>query len=126
MLIPAAIGGAIHSDNVGQIKAPVIIEAANAPIQPDADHTLHQRGTLVLPDILANAGGVTVSYFEWVQNRQHYKWGLNRVRQELDHILSEAFEHVWHESNQRGLSLRTAAYTIGIQRVYRATQLSGF
>jgi glutamate dehydrogenase (NAD(P)+) len=78
-----------------------------------------------LPDILANAGGVTVSYFEWVQNQQYYKWGLNRVRQELDHVLSQAFESVYNEAQTRKVSLRTAAYIIAVSRVHRATLLSG-
>lgn len=125
MLIPAAIGDVITDANVDQIKAPIILEAANAPIEPKADAALAERGVVVLPDILANAGGVTVSYFEWVQNRQHYKWGINRVRQELDHILTNAFEQVWQEAQQRDCSLRTAAYIIALRRVYRATQLSG-
>ena len=126
LLIPAAIGGVITDENVDRIQAPIIIEAANGPIRPDADLKLHERGTIVLPDILANAGGVTVSYFEWVQNLQYYKWGLNRVRQELDHVLSEAFQQVWEDHSRRNVSLRTAAYIIGIERVYRATQLAGF
>jgi len=126
LLIPAAIGGVITRDNVGSIKAPVIIEAANAPIRPDADEILFQQGVKVLPDILANAGGVTVSYFEWVQNRQHYKWALNRVRQELDFVLTQAFENVWQEANQRNVSLRMAAYTIAIQRVHHASTLVGY
>ena len=125
ILIPAAIGGVITCDNVDRIQAPLIIEAANGPIHPDADQVLYERGTMILPDILANAGGVTVSYFEWVQNLQHYKWNLNRVRQELDHVLSEAFEQVWQQSHERQVSLRTAAYIIGIQRVHRATLLAG-
>jgi glutamate dehydrogenase (NAD(P)+) len=80
---------------------------------------------MVLPDILANAGGVTASYFEWVQNRQHYQWDLNRVRQELDRVLSHAFESVWELANERKVSLRTAAYIVGISRVGRATVLGG-
>jgi glutamate dehydrogenase (NAD(P)+) len=126
VLIPAALGGVITEQNVDQIKAPVIIEAANGPIYPGADKILQERGVTVLPDILANAGGVTVSYFEWVQNRQHYRWTLDRVRQELDHTLSEAFENVWQTSNQMDVSLRTAAYIIGITRVRRAAELAGF
>ena len=125
LLIPAAIGGVIRADNVAKIKAPLIIEAANGPIFPDADRVLHEQGTVVLPDILANAGGVTVSYFEWVQNRQHYRWGLGRVRQELDRVLSDAFELVWSTAAQRHVSLRTAAYIVGIGRVGRATILGG-
>lgn len=125
MLIPAALGGVIHSDNVDEIKADLIIEAANGPITPIADEKLFQAGKCVLPDILANAGGVTVSYFEWVQNLQYYSWDLNRVRQELDSTLSQAFENVWQVSNEKGVSLRTAAYMIAIDRVKNATELSG-
>ena len=80
---------------------------------------------MILPDILANAGGVTVSYFEWVQNLQQYVWGLNRVRQELEHVLSQAFELVWQEANTLKVDLRTAAYIIAVRRVHRATQLAG-
>jgi glutamate dehydrogenase (NAD(P)+) len=125
VLIPAALGGVITEDNVDAIHAKVIVEAANGPIYPGADEILNERGITVLPDILANAGGVTVSYFEWVQNRQHYRWSLDRVRQELDHTMNEAFEAVWQMSAQHNVSLRTAAYMIGIARVKRATELAG-
>jgi glutamate dehydrogenase (NAD(P)+) len=125
LLVPAALGGVITNENAKRIKAPIIVEAANAPTTPEADDILVQAGKMVLPDILVNAGGVTASYFEWVQNRQHYQWGINRVRQELDHVLSEAFERVWEMSQQRKVSLRTAAYIIGIGRVGRATVLGG-
>ncbi len=126
VLIPAALGGVITPDNVDLIKASVIVEAANGPIDPDADAVLTERGVTVLPDILANAGGVTVSYFEWVQNRQHYRWTLDRVRQELDHTMNESFEKVWQTAQQRDVSLRLAAYIIGITRVKRAAELAGF
>ncbi len=125
LLIPAALGNVIHQGNVDQVKAPIIIEAANAPIRPEADAVLAERKTLVLPDILANAGGVTVSYFEWVQNRQHYRWSLDRVRQELDRTMSDAFEHVWQAAQKFECSLRTAAFIIAIGRVQRATELAG-
>jgi glutamate dehydrogenase (NAD(P)+) len=125
LLIPAALGDVLTEVNAPHVKAPIIIEAANAPTHPTADAIFDERGTIVLPDILANAGGVTASYFEWVQNRQHYQWGLNRVRQELDHVLSESFEQVWELSRQRKISLRTAAYMQGIGRVGRATILGG-
>jgi len=125
ILIPAAIGGVITSENAPRIRASVIIEGANGPITPDADALLHEQGVVVLPDILANAGGVTVSYFEWVQNLQYYKWGLNRVRQELDHVLTQAFENVYSESQEHNVSLRTAAYKIAVERVYKASQLAG-
>jgi len=125
VLIPAALGGVITEENVDSIKVKAIIEAANGPIHPGADEILNQRGVTVLPDILANAGGVTVSYFEWVQNRQHYRWSLDRVRQELDHTMNEAFEDVWQMAAQHEVSLRTAAYMIGIARVKRAAELAG-
>lgn len=125
LLIPAALGGVITAKNADRIQAPLIIEAANAPIEPDADDLLHAKGTIILPDILANAGGVTVSYFEWVQNLQFYKWGLNRVRQELEAVMTRAFEEVWAEARQHQVSLRTAAYMIAIRRVQRATELGG-
>ncbi len=125
LLIPAALGGVITRANAEMVRAPVVIEAANAPIDPDADDILHHRGITVLPDILANAGGVTVSYFEWVQNLQYYKWGLNRVRQELEAVLSRAFDSVWLEAKQHACSLRTAAYIIALRRVRAATELAG-
>jgi glutamate dehydrogenase (NAD(P)+) len=125
LLIPAALGGVITRQNAAKIKAPLIIEAANAPIDPEADDILHSRGCTILPDILANAGGVTVSYFEWVQNLQFYKWSLNRIRQELEAVLTFAFESVWQEARQHNVSLRTAAYMIAIRRVQRATELGG-
>ena len=126
VLIPAAIGGVITAENAPRIKAPVIVEGANAPVRPDADDILAQRGIVVLPDILANAGGVTVSYFEWAQNRQYYQWSLDRVRQELDRLLAAAFEQVWDQSRQHDISLRTAAFMIAIERVARATTLAGW
>lgn len=126
LLIPAALGDVINHNNVDRIKAGLIIEGANGPIDPEADNKLKERGVIILPDILANAGGVTVSYFEWAQNRQHYRWTLDRVRQELDRTLSEAFEGVWQESVSRNVSLRTAAFILAIQRVKRASELAGW
>ncbi len=126
MLVPSALGNVINIDNVERIRAQYIIEGANSPIHAMADGVLEERDVIVLPDILANAGGVTVSYFEWVQNRQYYSWDLNRVRQQLDSVLSHAFEDVWSESNEKKVSLRTAAFMIAIRRVFRATELSGY
>jgi glutamate dehydrogenase (NAD(P)+) len=125
LLIPAALGGVVTKENAERIRAPIIVEGANAPTDPDADDILHHRGIVVLPDILANAGGVTVSYFEWVQNLQYYRWGLNRVRQELEAVLTRAFELVWQEAKTHHCSLRTAAYIIALRRVKAATELAG-
>ncbi|TVP99835.1 MAG: glutamate dehydrogenase [Planctomycetaceae bacterium] len=126
ILIPAALGHVINGENCDAVSATVIIEAANEPLLPLADQRLTERGVTILPDILANAGGVTVSYFEWVQNRQHYRWTLDRVRQELEKTLSDAFEQVWQLSQQQKLSLRAAAYTLAITRVRRAAELAGW
>lgn len=125
VLIPAALGGVITKANASRVKAPIIVEGANAPVDPDADELLEKKGTIILPDILANAGGVTVSYFEWVQNRQYYLWSLDRVRQELDKTLSMAFEQTWDLARERNVSLRTAAFMLGIDRVARAAVLGG-
>jgi glutamate dehydrogenase (NAD(P)+) len=125
ILIPAALGGVINADNVAKLKAPIIIEAANEPVRPEADDVLSARGTLLVPDILANAGGVTVSYFEWAQNRQFYHWNLDRVRQELERVMTHAFDAVWDLSREKKVSLRTAAFMLGIGRVARATALGG-
>ncbi|MBL9094642.1 MAG: glutamate dehydrogenase [Planctomycetaceae bacterium] len=125
VLIPAALGGVITKENAPKIKAAIVVEAANAPTNVDADDLLYERGVFVVPDILANAGGVTASYFEWAQNRQHYSWGLNRCRQELDHILGEAFQNVWDVGKEHKTNMRTAAYMVGIGRVRRAATLAG-
>lgn len=126
ILVPAALGGVITAENADAVRAKIVIEAANGPVDPEADAILEKKGILVLPDILANAGGVTVSYFEWVQNLQYYSWGINRVRQELDSVLSRAFEDVWQMATDKQVSLRTAAFMIAIDRVHRAGALSGF
>ena len=125
MLVPSAVGGVITMANVDDIKAKFIVEGANGPIHYYADQKLFERGICVLPDILANAGGVTVSYFEWVQNRQYYSWDLNRVRSQLDAILTQAFDDVWEVANKNDVSLRTAAFMIAIKRVKRAVELGG-
>jgi len=125
VLIPAALGDVITAANAAKIRAPVIIEGANAPVHPDADDILDKAGKTVLPDILANAGGVTVSYFEWAQNRQFYQWNLDRVRQELEKTLTHAFEQTWDLARDRNVSLRTAAFMLGIERVARAATLGG-
>jgi len=125
ILIPAALGNVLHKDNADAVRAKYIIEAANNPTKPEADEIFHKKGILVVPDILANAGGVTVSYFEWVQNRQHFKWDLSRVRGELDKIMLDSFDRVWTIATEKKVPLRTAAYILGIGRVGRATVLGG-
>jgi len=126
VLIPAALGGVLTPEIARHVQAKIVIEAANAPTLPEADEVLQHRGVVVLPDILANAGGVTVSYFEWVQNLQQFRWDLVRIREELERVLVRAFDDVWGLAQSKHVSLRTAAYMIGIGRVAKATQLAGF
>ena len=125
VLIPAAIGGVLTAENAGEVRAGCIVEAANSPTNPGADEVFQKREIPVVPDILANAGGVTVSYFEWVQNRQHFRWELDRVRAELDKIMVQSFERVWDIATTKKIPLRSAAYLLGIGRVGRATVLGG-
>ena len=120
VLIPAALEDAITKDNADDVKAEVVLEAANGPTTPDAHDMLHQRGVTVIPDILANAGGVTVSYFEWSQNIQQFRWELERVNRELDQIMRRAYASVAELSRDKGLDLRTAAFVLAIKRVARA------
>ena len=117
VLIPAAIGGVITSSNVNNIKANVIVEAANSPTTVKADKILRDNNVLVIPDILANAGGVTASYFEWVQNRQNYLWKEKDLYERLIETMSSAFEEVWTISQKNNCDLRTAALIKGIKRV---------
>jgi len=124
-LIPAALGGVITKFNADKIKAKVVVEAANSPTTTNADLVLEDRGIVVIPDILANAGGVTVSYFEWVQNIQQYKWDLERVNTELEKLLLGAFDRVMDRAEKENCSLRLAAYLFAIQEVADAVTLRG-
>ncbi|QDT32540.1 Glu/Leu/Phe/Val family dehydrogenase [Thalassoglobus polymorphus] len=125
VLIPAAIGGVLTKENADDVRAKLIVEAANNPTTSEADYILERKGILVVPDILANAGGVTVSYFEWVQNRQHFSWELEEVRKRLEKIMTTAFDRVWKVAEEKKVSPRIAAYVLGIGRVGRATVLGG-
>ncbi len=120
VLIPAALGGVLTKDNAPDVRASIIVEGANAPTTPEADDIFHQRGVTVIPDILANAGGVTVSYFEWAQNIQEYRWELDRVRKELTATMKSAYRDVCDVAKQRQLNLRTAAFILAIERVAAA------
>ena len=125
VLIPAALGGVLNENNARDVRAGLIIEAANGPVTPEADAIFRQREIPVLPDILANAGGVTVSYFEWVQNQQYFRWDLSRVREELERTMTRAFDRVWATAELKRVPLRTAAYLLAIGRVGRAETLGG-
>ncbi len=126
LLIPAALENAITSKNVNDVKAKWIVEVANGPISHEADKVLHSQGTVIIPDVLANAGGVIVSYFEWVQNREGYPWSLEVVEQRLEEKLKTAFEAMWRYQHQsENTSFRNAAYAIAIQRIEQAIELCG-
>lgn len=125
VLIPAALGGVFSSENADSIKASIIVEAANGPVDPEADTIFQQNGVIVIPDILANAGGVTVSYFEWTQNIQQFRWNLERIRNELKTKIQHAYHVVERISKQKDVPLRTAAYIIALGRVGKATVLKG-
>jgi glutamate dehydrogenase (NAD(P)+) len=125
VLVPAALGSVIHGENAGDVRARMIVEGANAPVTPLADEVLEERGVLVIPDILANAGGVTVSYFEWVQNLQQFRWTGDRVDQELVRILSRAYDEVRETADEYRVPLREAAFILAIRRVGEAVRLRG-
>jgi glutamate dehydrogenase (NAD(P)+) len=125
VLVPAAIGNQITSRNAAAIKASLIVEGANGPTTPEADEILQRRGVILVPDILANAGGVTVSYFEWVQDLQSFFWSEHEVNQKLQAIMERAFREVLETARTRELDMRMAAYVRAVQRVASATRERG-
>ena len=125
VLIPAAVGSVIHADNADSIKATIIAEGANAPTTPEADVILRERGVTVIPDILANAGGVVVSYFEWVQGLQYYFWRESEITTRLQEVMTRAFNRVWTLASKEGTDLRTAALMEGIRRVGEGFRIRG-
>lgn len=126
ILIPAAIDNVVTDENASNIKAKLLLEAANHPVTPSADEILLDMGVTVLPDILVNSGGVIVSYFEWTQNLQEFNWEENRVNQELHKIISQAHNEVERKSSTDKITHRQAAFEIAVQRVAHAVQLRGF
>ena len=124
-LIPAALGGVVHKMNVDKLSCKVIIEAANGPVTPPADDILFQKGVHVVPDILTNAGGVTVSYFEWVQNLQQFQWTEEEVNNKLEHKMVAAFNEVADMMNSKKTSMRMAAFAVAIDRVARSFEMRG-
>ena len=126
ILIPAALGGVIDAEIAERVQAAIVVEAANHPVTPAGDRVLESRGIQVLPDLIVNAGGVIVSYFEWVQNIQEFRWSLDRVNEELRRFITNAWRDVRTASEMERLSYRVAAYMIGISRVMEATRLRGY
>jgi len=125
VLVPAAVEDVITKANAGNIKAKLIVEGANGPVAADADQILQDKGITIVPDILANAGGVTVSYFEWVQNRLGYYWTEERVKRRADRVMNKAFDEVWAVSVERNVTMRTVAYMVGVNRIAQTIKLRG-
>jgi glutamate dehydrogenase (NAD(P)+) len=125
ILIPAALEGQLTHLNAPRIQAKLVVEAANGPTTTEADAILHERGIHVVPDILANAGGVTVSYFEWVQDLQHFFWAEDEINQRLEHIMTRSFAAVQAKREEQNCDYRMAAYLLAVARVAEATQVRG-
>ncbi len=125
ILIPAALEQQITADNAGRIQARMVIEGANGPTTPAADDILHERGILVLPDVIANAGGVTVSYFEWVQDFSSFFWSEDEINDRLVKVMRGAFDGIWQVAEQHKVSLRTATFIVACHRILHARDLRG-
>ena len=126
ILVPAAISNQITEENVYDIKASIVVEAANGPTTFEATRILSERGILLVPDVLASAGGVTVSYFEWVQNNQGYYWTEEEVNEKLYAKLVEAFNNVYETSQNRRVNMRLAAYMVGARKMAEASRFRGW
>ena len=126
VFIPAALGGMIHEGNADRIQARMIVEGANSPTTPAADEILADKGVYVIPDVMANAGGVVCSYFEWVQNLQHFRWDEREVNDKLGNIMRRAFREVSGRAKEENLDLRRASYLVGIERVVEAARTRGY
>ena len=126
VFIPAALGGMIHERNADRMNCKMMIEGANSPTTPKADEILEEKGVYVIPDVMANAGGVVVSYFEWVQNLQHFRWDEREVNDKLGNIMRRAYRNVAMRAKDSDISLRSAAYELGIERVVEASRTRGY
>jgi glutamate dehydrogenase/leucine dehydrogenase len=125
VLVPAALEKQLTGDNANDIKAKLVIELANGPTTPEADEITHKKGIIVVPDILTNAGGVTVSYFEWVQNNMGYYWEEEEIKEKLEKIMVKAFNKVYETYKEHNVDMRTACYMVALQRVHDAMKLRG-
>jgi glutamate dehydrogenase (NAD(P)+) len=125
VLIPAALENQLTRENAARVRASLVVEAANGPTTPEADRILLDRGVTVVPDILANAGGVTVSYFEWVQNLQHFFWSEQEINQRLEGIMKRSYDAVRQKAHEKSTNLRMGAYLLAVARVAEANQVRG-
>jgi glutamate dehydrogenase (NAD(P)+) len=125
VLVPAALEGVLHEENADRVRARFVVEGANGPTTPDADEILADNGVLVVPDVLANSGGVAVSYFEWVQDMQAYFWSEDEVNNRLKRLMERAYGEVSALASERKVSMRTAAQMIGVGRVAEAHRTRG-
>ena len=125
ILIPAALEGQITADRAKKTKAKLVLEGANGPTVPSADDILAERGVLVVPDVICNAGGVTVSYFEWVQDFSSFFWTEDEINQRLDQIMVNALNHIWDTADQHKIGLRTATFAVACERILAARQERG-
>jgi glutamate dehydrogenase (NAD(P)+) len=126
VLIPAALGGMIHEGNADRLRCKMLIEGANSPTTPAADAILNEKGVYIIPDVMANAGGVVVSYFEWVQNLQHFRWEEREVNDKLSTIMRRAYREVSARAKESGAPLREAGFEVGIERVVQAARTRGY
>jgi len=125
ILVLAALENQITDENVNKVKAKIILELANGPVMPEADKKLFKKNVIILPDILANAGGVTVSYFEWVQNRQRYYWTEKEVLEKLRKIMKNAFNEVWEIKEKYLTDMRTAAFILALKKLSEVAKIRG-
>lgn len=126
ILMPCALENQLTGANAADVQAKIVTEGANGPTTPDADKIFAERGIILVPDILANSGGVTVSYFEWVQNLMRYSWGFEEVQEKQEVLMVKAFEEIWNLKTEHGVDMRTAAYMMSIKRIADAMKLRGW
>jgi glutamate dehydrogenase (NAD(P)+) len=125
VLIPAALEGQIDSGRAQRIRARLVLEGANGPTLPEGDDVLQERGVLVVPDVICNAGGVTVSYFEWVQDFSSFFWTEEEINVRLDKIMTDSLRHIWHTADQHRITLRTATFAVACERILSAREERG-
>lgn len=125
VLFPAAMENQINANNAAKVRAKIIIEGANGPTTAEDDKIIHEKGVLIVPDILANSGGVVVSYFEWVQNLEAFMLDIDYINGNLEKVMKRAFDNVWQVSTEKGVSLRMAAWMVALDRVVKAKKIRG-